>query len=111
MKRRGNGEGTIVKRADGRYMAVAHLGWEDGRRIRKCVYGKTRRAVAKQLTKHIDDHNSGRPMPTSGQTVARFLTSWLESIQHSVAPRAYEKYESVVRPASDPGPRKVASNG
>jgi integrase len=101
--RRGNGEGTIVKRADGRFMAVASLGWEDGRRIRKCVYGKTRHEVAKQLNKHIDDHNSGRPVPTSGQTVARFLTSWLESTKHSVAPRTYEKYESVVRLHLIPG--------
>jgi integrase len=97
MKRRGNGEGTIVKRADGRYTAAISLGWKDSRRDRKWVYGKTRREVAKQLSKHTHDRDSGRPVPTSGHTVAQLLNSWLESVKHSVAPRTYEKYESVVR--------------
>src|SRR5262249_27537688 len=43
--RRGHGEGSIHKRADGRWAATIDLGWEDGRRKRKTLYGKTRREV------------------------------------------------------------------
>ncbi len=45
-KRRANGEGTITKRADGRYQAAAYVFRPDGTRVRKFVYGKTREEVA-----------------------------------------------------------------
>ena len=45
-KRRANGEGTITKRADGRYQAAAYVYRPDGTRVRKFVYGKTREEVA-----------------------------------------------------------------
>ena len=35
--RRGRGEGSIVKRSDGRWMAQADLGWRDGKRRRKTL--------------------------------------------------------------------------
>ncbi len=45
-RRRGHGEGTIVQRSDGRWMAQIDLGYVDGKRKRKTVYGKTRKEVA-----------------------------------------------------------------
>ena len=46
MARRGTNEGSIYKRADGRWAGVIHLGYEGGRRRRKAIYGKTRQEVA-----------------------------------------------------------------
>jgi integrase len=44
--RRGKGEGAIYQRAsDGRWVAVLDLGYSDGKRQRKTLYGKTRREV------------------------------------------------------------------
>jgi integrase len=38
-KHRGSNEGSIFQRTDGRWCAVLNLGWENGRRRRKCLYG------------------------------------------------------------------------
>ncbi len=46
MSRRGTNEGSIYKRADGRWVGVIHLGYEGGRRRRKSIYGKTRQGIA-----------------------------------------------------------------
>lgn len=97
MSRRSNGEGTIVQRADGRWYGAISLGWKDGRRERKGVYGRTKRDVAKKMRKYLVDRDSGRPVSTSGQTLGKFLTSWLESIKHSVAVRTWDNYEAICR--------------
>src|SRR5690242_11002376 len=72
--RRGNNEGTISKREDGRWMARISLG--DGKR--KAVYGKTRADVARQLAELIRDRDKGLPIVTEQQTLAQYLQSWLE---------------------------------
>ena len=49
MGRRGQGEGSIYQRKDGRWVAELDLGWEAGKRKRKPIYGKTRREVQEKL--------------------------------------------------------------
>ena len=45
--RRGNNEGSIFQRKDGRWVATVTLGYDDnGKRVRKTLYGKTRTDVA-----------------------------------------------------------------
>ena len=40
MSKRGNNEGSIYKRADGRWTATVNLGYEDGKRKRKSLYAQ-----------------------------------------------------------------------
>lgn len=48
--RRGNGEGSIYQKSDGKWMAQVLLGYKpDGKPIRKAFTGKTRREVAAKL--------------------------------------------------------------
>ena len=84
MARRGNSEGSIYKRADGRWAAAVNLGWQDGKRKRKTFYGKTRREVQEQLTKALRDHQQGLPVTSDRITVGQYLESWL---QESKKPR------------------------
>ena len=49
MKKRSNGEGTICKRNDGRWMGQLVLDGEDGKYKRKTVYGKTQKEVLNKL--------------------------------------------------------------
>ena len=44
-KRRGQGEGAIFQRKDGRWVASLDLGWSDGKRQRQHLQGRTRREV------------------------------------------------------------------
>jgi hypothetical protein len=99
MSKRGNGEGSIFQRKDGRWEAVIDLGYrEDGRRYRKSIYGATRKEVSDELTSHLRARQLGLP-PTSGRlTVKDWLTKWLEQQQPPAAkPKTYISYESHVR--------------
>jgi hypothetical protein len=62
-RQRGNGEGSITQRADGRWMARVSLGGYGKSRRVKYLYGATRTAVAKQLTKELRDRDGGNRSP------------------------------------------------
>lgn len=54
--RRGNNEGSVFQRKDGRWCAQATVGYrEDGRSIMKYAYGNSRQAVAKKLTEYTHE--------------------------------------------------------
>jgi integrase len=98
MGRRGHGEGTIYQRADGKWTASISLGYADGKRKRKQVYGKTRREVAEKLTAVQHDVQQGLPVVTERQTVEQFLNRWLEdSVKPTVRPKTYQSYAQMTR--------------
>lgn len=93
-RRRGNGEGTILKRSDGRWAAAIVL--DDG--ARKWIYGKTRRAVADRLTKVQRDIAEGRSVINERLTVAEYLNWWLyEVAKQRTRPMTWRGYEHLVR--------------
>jgi integrase len=78
-RKRGHGEGTIFERPDGRWVASVSLGYVDGKRKRKTIYGKTRKEVAGELTKILREQQLGGPQG-SKQTLAEWLTYWVEHV-------------------------------
>jgi hypothetical protein len=48
-RRRGHGEGSIFRRADGRWAAEVDFGYSGGKRNRTTVYGRTRKEVQEKL--------------------------------------------------------------
>ncbi len=95
MAKRGNGEGSIYRRNDGRWVGEMTI---EGRK-RKFVYGKTRKEVQEKLQTALQELQQGIVMTgTARQTVEQFLTDWLENSQkQSVRARTYERYEEIVR--------------
>jgi len=92
--RRGNGEGTIVKRADGRWAAAIIF---DGY-LRKWIYGKTRRDVSDRLRKIRSDVAEGRPVMNERLTMAEYLNRWLyEVAKQRTRPMTWRGYEHLVR--------------
>jgi integrase len=93
MSRRGNHEGSIYRREDGRFEGKVRLG---GRR--KSFYGKTEKEVRQQIRRAITDHERG-VRPLSGQvTIEAFLTRWLEEVVRlTKEERTYEVYAYHVR--------------
>ena len=67
-KKRGQNEGTIYQRADGRWEAKITIGYVNGARKRKSYYGDTRREVKEQMTAAL--HQQQLPERT-GQLLAR----------------------------------------
>lgn len=92
MTRRGNSEGTIGKRQDGRWWARYFAGGK-----RKAIYGKTREEVAKELAKAIAQRDRGQSLASPKLTVSEYLKSWLEeSVLPSVSTRTYTRYNQHV---------------
>ena len=107
-KRRGRGEGSITQRSDGRWMARVDLGWREGKRRYKAVYGRTRRDVAGKLTKTLKAVQDGSDLPDERVTVAKFLDRWLEHKRLQLRSRAWLTYEQAVRLHLNPGIGTVA---
>jgi integrase len=98
MAKRGQNEGSIYQRTDGRWVACINLGWLNGRRSRKHFYGRTRREVQGKLTEALRDHQLGLPVQMEKQTVKQYLTRWLEDIvRRKNRPATYRSYEQLVR--------------
>jgi integrase len=97
MGRRGNGEGTITRRKDGRWEAKHTVDTAEGPK-RRALYGKTRKEVADKLAKALVDRASGYAFDTENMTVGEYLDRWLkDSDRGSVRTSTYERHEQIVR--------------
>lgn len=97
--RRGRGEGSIYRRKDGRWAGEVFLGYsEDGRRLRKQVYGKTQAEVLEKLRDvQLQLHQDGQIFEPSTMLLGDYLQEWLEQIKHSRRLTTYGNYERAVR--------------
>jgi integrase len=92
--RRGNNEGTIKKRSDGRW--EGRVSFENG--TRKSVYGKTRAEAAKRLTELMRDKDRGLPSVAETVTVGRYLQDWLDGCKPpALEYSTWNGYEQYVR--------------
>ncbi len=76
-RRRGNGEGTITRRKDGRWEGRYYVPTENGPR-RKVIYGKTRAEVSDKLTKALSDRADGIVYNDENMSVGGYLDVWLK---------------------------------
>jgi integrase len=97
--RRGSGEGSIYKDADGRWRAVVDLGWIDGRRRRKYLSGRTRGEVVVAIRQVQQALDSGLPV-SSGErvpTLEEWLLFWLDNIAAArIRPSTLQGYRGYV---------------
>ena len=93
MGRRANGEGTVYKRKDGRWVASILL--ENGKRT--SIYCQTQQEAMKAVRKANHDKDRGILLPTEDQTLSTFLTAWLhDTAQHQVRERTYIRYRELL---------------
>lgn len=98
MAKRGQNEGSIFQRKDGRWVALLNQGWQNGKRVRKSYYGETRKEVQEQLTKALSDAQNGLPVVSDKQTLGKHLAWWLEEVvKRKNRPSTYRSYEQLVR--------------
>jgi len=97
-RRRGQGEGLVRQRSDGRWEGRLSLGWREGKRVRRCYYGTTQAEVLDRLTKARSDLKLGLSVASDRQTVGDFLAHWLEgSAKPRIKPRSYERFAELIR--------------
>ena len=107
IRRRGRGEGSIRRRADGRWEARVDLGWIDGKRVRKSIFGRTRREVADRLPKALEHAKQGGRFADERQTVEQFLERWLDYKRERLRERTLSTYEIALRLHLIPGLGKL----
>jgi integrase len=96
-KKRGNGEGSIYRRKDGRW-GGQYLVYTAGGPKYRYIYGKTRRVVAEKLAKAMTDRNSGLIFDAGKMTLGEYLDRWLsDSVKGTVRPSTYERHEAIIR--------------
>ncbi len=98
MTRRGPGEGSIYPRKDGRWAGSVHIGYEDGKRVRKHVMGRTRNEVKDKLAVLMRAHEEKRPIPDQRAKLGPFLRHWLDEVaKPTLRPSTYRSYDSILK--------------
>lgn len=97
-KKRGNHEGTISQRKDGRWEARVTVGYIGGKLKRKCLYGKTRKEVQEKMTEVLRSVQKGLPVVNDKILLGAFLDDWLESVvKPNKRPKTYASYAQIVK--------------
>jgi len=78
-KKRGTGEGNVYKRSDGRWVGRLSLGFDqNGKRLRKVVYGLTQKEVNDKLDNLKQQRKHGAKSIVGRDTLAGYLQRWLD---------------------------------
>jgi integrase len=108
-RRRGRGEGSIVKRSDGRWEARVDLGYVDGKRKQKSLYARTRKEVAERLRTAQQAFTDGSLMADERMTVGRWLEHWVKNVlanrvaNGNLTQSTFYCYSTTVRLHLEPG--------
>src|SRR5215204_6935244 len=102
MGRRGNNEGSISRRKDGRWMGRYTVHTAEGPKQR-AVYGRTRVEASQKLTKAMADRDGGLTFDAGSLTLGEYLDRWLsECVEGTVRESTLERYEYAIRPHIKP---------
>lgn len=98
-KKRGNGEGTIVKVKDGLWRGAVVIGRdESGNLKRKWFNGKTKKEVIDKMQPILALINTGEYIEPSKTCLGEWLDVWLSEYKKNVIkPTTYDSYETNIR--------------
>lgn len=100
MSKRGNGEGSIVKRTDGRWQGSVVVGrGDDGRLVRKYIYGKTRSEVASKVYEVVRDIKNGDYIRAEKNPIVKeWLDNWLLLYKkNAIKSTTYDQYYNILK--------------
>lgn len=97
--RKPKGEGSICKRADGRWMWRDSSGHDPktGKQKQVCLYGKTQAEVLQKKRAYLAElANTGQVISPSSITLEKWMGEWLATYCKTLKPRALETYRSSI---------------
>ncbi|GAB3184437.1 site-specific recombinase XerD [Micromonospora palomenae] len=95
--KRGNGEGSIYLRKDGRWTAAYFVPKPGGGESRRYVYGRSPEEVETKLVEMRKQVQAGAPLAPAGLTVARYLEEWMEQVAAPrVRPNTARSYRDLI---------------
>jgi integrase len=93
MGKRANGEGTVYRRNDGRW--VASISLDNGKR--KSIYCKTQREAIREVQRANQAREQGMLCTREDETLGAFLASWLQdTAKPNLRPRTYIRYRELM---------------
>jgi len=93
-KKRGNSEGTVCLRTDGRWEAKVTVTIAEGKQKRKHAYSSTQREALEKLAKLRGQQIADIPFAHEKLTLGQRLKSWLQNQKPpAVKPKTYIAYE------------------
>jgi integrase len=93
--KRGNGEGSVYQRKDGRWVGQYLVYLPSGPKYRY-IYAKTRKAAADKLTEAMADRNKGIVFHDENLTVSDFLGVWLsDCVKDTIRVSTFERYKGI----------------
>ncbi len=96
-KKRGSGEGSIFQRGNGRWVSVITVGYSaGGKRLRKTIYGKTKKEVTDKLTRLANQKLDGSLTTDDQERLGDYLTNWVAN-DTRLQPTTRGRYEGVIR--------------
>lgn len=109
MTRRGPNEGSLYQRKDGRWEGAVHMGYENGRRVRKFVIAHTRAEAAAKMAVFLKARDEQRPIPGGRAKLGPFLRQWLDEVaKPTIRASTYASYAGIVRIHLVPGLGRIA---
>src|SRR5215207_9036478 len=95
MGKRGNGEGSVYQRKDGRWVGQYFVYLPSGPKYRY-IYAKTRKLAAEKLTKAIADRDGGMVFDDENLTLSDFLNIWLsDCVKDTIRVSTFERYKGI----------------
>ena len=96
--KKGNNEGTIRKRSDGRWEARCTVGYDEaGKQVQRSIYGKTRADVVQQMNQILVSMAANEYVAPNKMTVCMWFETWLRNYaQVTIRPSTYISYEGYI---------------
>ncbi|MGW0495779.1 tyrosine-type recombinase/integrase [Streptomyces sp. NPDC003007] len=111
-RRNANGEGTIYRRKDGRWVSSVWVQTASGKKKRAYVYGKSRAEVSRKLTEAKAKNDQGMLSADTRWELGAYLDYWLENfVKMKRRPATYAQCETIVRLYLKPGLGRRALDG
>jgi integrase len=96
--KRANGEGSVYRRADGKWVGSVSIQVPNKGLKRKVFYGKSKTEVREKVLAALNEKQKGTLIVAEQQTLQAYLEQWLEnSVKLTIRPRSYERYAEIVR--------------
>src|SRR5690625_3321575 len=96
--RRGNNEGSIYRRKDGRWVGAITFGYtQEGKARRRVVYGKTKTEAQNKMSELMNEHRMGRNIEINRITVGEHFDDWWREKKLHVRPNTWHRDESHAR--------------
>lgn len=101
-KTRSNGEGSIRKKGNGWEGRITIGTDENGKQVRKSVYGSTKKECVQKMQQLMEEAKKGTAIPTEVcPTLAQWLHIWLNEYHNNLAAMTYKRYTRLIKQISD----------